>query len=401
MRKPLEILRQKTHGYRQTYTTAKQKGQVLLQQKKQHAEQFYQRHEKYFPLAAFVIGFIWDSLTLTRIDSRLDNFILLSYTLGAGVLIAIIGMVQRGRIRNIWVVSHLHWISGATQFFLGGLLSSYVVFYFKSAAVGKSYLFIGLLVALLLANEFFAERLRNLKLLCAIYFFCCFAFLTFFLPVMTKTANAAMFLSSGLLSFLITSLIVAVIYHGGIIQARRELADLAWPPVVIFLALVFFYFQNWMPPVPLALQDGKIYRSVRKVGKNPAGENIYETRYSQPRWWQIWKNDDRNFAYVTGDTIYCFTAVFSPTGIRESILHVWQKKNAAGDWVATDPRPYRNFIDRPGRDGGWRCYSFKKNVSPGEWRIEVKTAQDRLLGRISLDIITASEHPQKIKVEHH
>lgn len=401
MRKPLEIFRQKTHGYRQTYTTAKQKGQVLFQQKKQRAEQLYQRYEKYFPLAAFVIGFIWDSLTLKRIDSRLDNFILLGYTIGAGILIAVIGLVQRGRVRNVWIVSHLHWISGATQFFLGGLLSSYVVFYFKSAAVGKSYLFIGLLVALMLANEFFAERLRNLKLLCAIYFFCCFAFLTFFLPVMTKTANATMFLSSGLLSFLITSLIVAVIYHGGIIQARRELADMAWPPVVIFLALVFFYFQNWMPPVPLALQDGKIYRSVRKVGKNAIGENIYETRYSQPRWWQIWKNDDRNFAYVAGDTIYCFTAVFSPTGIRESILHVWQKKNAAGDWIATDPRPYRNFIDRPGRDGGWRCYSFKKNVSPGEWRIEVKTAQDRLLGRISLDIIAAPERPQKIKVEHH
>jgi len=399
--KSLHAVREKTTAYRRACEAKFQKGRVLFQQKKQNAAQLYQRYEKYFPLAAFVFGFIWDSLTLTRIDSRLDNFILLGYTIGAGVLITIMGMAQRGRIRQVWIASHLHWISGATQFFLGGLLSSYVVFYFKSAAVGKSYIFIGLLVALMLANEFFSERLRNLKLLCAVYFFCCFAFLTFFLPVMTKTANAAIFLSSGVLSFLMTSAIVAVIYHGGIMQARRELADLAWPPAVIFLALVFFYFQNWMPPVPLALQDGKIYRSVRRVGKAATGENIYETRYSQPRWWQIWKNDDRDFAYVAGDTIYCFTAVFSPVGIRESILHVWQKKNAEGDWVATDLRPYRNFIDRPGRDGGWRSYSSKKNVSPGEWRIEVKTAQNRLLGRISLDIVAAQERPQKIKIAYH
>jgi len=388
--KSLEVFRRKTHHYRQACARFKQKGRALFQQKKQNAEQLYQRYEKYVPLTAFVIGFIWDSLTLTRIDSRLDNFILLGYTVAAGILIAVIGLAQRGRLRQVWILSHLHWISGATQFFLGGLLSSYVVFYFKSAAVGKSFIFVGLLVALLLATEFFAERLHNLKLLCAIYFFCCFAFLTFFLPVMTHTMNATMFISSGVLSFFITSAIVAVVYYGGLRQARRELIDLSWPPLVIFLALVLFYFQNWMPPVPLALKDGGIYRRVKRVGEN------YEVRYSQPRWWQVWKNDDRHFAYVTGDTVYCFTAVFAPAGLRESIVHHWQKKNSAGDWLTTDR--HRNLIRQGGRDGGWRSYSRKQNVTPGEWRIEVKTAQDRLLGRIPLEIIPVEERPKAMKI---
>ena len=391
MLKPLEVFRQKTHDYRQAYAKSKQKGRALFQQKKQSAGQLYQRYEKYVPLAAFVIGFIWDSLTLTRIDSRLDNFILLSYTIVAGILIAVIGRVERGRLRQIWIISRLHWITGVTHFFLGGLLSSYVVFYFKSAAVGKSFIFIGLLVALMLANEFFSARLRNLKLLCAIYFFCCFAFLTFFLPVMTHTMNATMFISSGVLSFFITSAIVAAVYYGGIRQARRELIDMSWPPLVIFLALVLFYFQNWIPPVPLALKDGGIYRRVKRVGEN------YEVRYSQPRWWQVWKNDDRDFAYVPGDTVYCFAATFAPANFTEKIEHHWQYKNAAGEWRTTDEIGYKEKISG-GREAGWRGYTTKRNLSPGKWRIEVKTAQDRLLGRIPLEITPVEERPKAMKI---
>ena len=393
MAKSIDALRKKTQDYRQAYETTRQKGRAFYQRKKLSAGQLYQRHEKYVPLAAFIIGFLYDSLTLTRIDSRLDNFILLGYTIAAGILIAVIGMVERGRIRHLWIINHLHWITGITHFFLGGLLSSYVVFYFRSAGVGKSFLFVGLIIALMLANEFFPARLRNLKLLCAMYFFCCFAFLTFFLPVMTHVMSAAMFLSSGLLSFLVTSTIVAVIYHGGIRQARRELIDMAWPPAVIFLALVFFYFQNWMPPVPLALKDGGIYRSVKRAGEN------YEVLYSKPHPWQFWRTDDRNFAYVPGDTVYCFTAVFSPVGLKESITHHWQMKNKNGDWQ-TIGSPYRNFIKNPGREGGWRCYSVKRNLIAGEWRIEVKTAGGRLLGRIPLEITPANERPKEMKIDY-
>jgi hypothetical protein len=351
--------------------------------------QFYQRYEKYAPLAAFIVGFTYDSLTLTRIDLLLDNFILLGYTIGAGALIAVIGMVDRGRLRQPWIVTHLDLITNVTHFLLGGLLSSYVVFYFKSAAVGKSFIFVGLLVVLMLANEFFAHRLRNLKLLCAIYFFCCYAFLTFFLPVMTRVMNEAMFISSGLLSFLITSTIVAVIYHGGIRQARRELVDMAWPPVVIFVALVIFYRANWMPPVPLALKEGGIYRSVKRLGER------YEVRYRKPRWWQYWKSDERTFAYSPGDTVYCFAAVFAPTALKEKIVHHWQWQNTDGKWITTDKNGYPIV---GGRDGGYRGYTLKKNVTAGNWRIEVKTAKGRLLGRIPLEVVVAKERPKRIKI---
>jgi hypothetical protein len=388
--KPISAARARAEAYRRAYEEKLKKSRSFYQQKKQDAEQLYRRYEKYVPLAAFIVGFAWDSLTLTRIDSWLDNLILLAYTIASGILIAVLGMVERGRIRHTWIINHLDLITGVTHFLLGGLLSSYVVFYFKSAGVGKSFIFVGLLGALMLANEFFSERLRNLKLLCAIYFFCCFAFLTFFLPVMTRVMSAAIFISSGLLSFFVTSVIVAVIYHGGIRAARRELMDMAWPPVAIFAALVFFYFQNWMPPVPLALKEGGIYRSVKRVGEN------YVVRYRQPAWWQFWRSDERNFSYVTGDTVYCFAAVFAPTDLRERIIHHWQLRTANG-WKTTDKHGYAIY---GGRDGGWRGYTYKRNLTEGEWRIEVKTAKGRLLGRIPLEVTFVQERPQRMKIDY-
>lgn len=389
--KPIHTVREKAQALRGAYHDRVQKGRAFYQQKKQAAQSFYERYEKYVPLIAFIIGFLYDSLTLTRIDLLLDNLILLGYTMGAGMLIAVLGMAERGRLRQPWLVKRLDWVATITHFFLGGLLSSYVVFYFKSAAVGKTFIFVGLLVALMLANEFFSHRLRNLKLLCAIYFFCAFAFLTFFLPVMTHKMSAAMFISSGLLSFLLTSGIVAVIYHGGVRQAKRELIGMSWPPVVIFVALLIFYFQNWMPPVPLALKDEGIYRSVKRVGEN------YEVRYRKPRWWQFWKNDESTFAYTLGDTVYCFAAVFAPTKLEEQIDHHWQKQNAQGEWTTTDKIGYPIV---GGRDGGWRGYTFKRNLSEGDWRIEVKTSNGRLLGRIPLKVTTAKERPKDFTVNY-
>jgi hypothetical protein len=65
-------------------------------------------------------------------------------------------------------------------------------------------------------------------------------------------------------------------------------------------------------------------------------------------------------------------------------------KNAEGDWQTTDRLSYRIV---GGRDGGFRGYSYKKNFElrsgrnePQDWRIEVKTGDGLLLGRINFQI---------------
>ncbi len=376
-----EQYRTKAKGY---YHAKLEQGKAV----KDKAEQTYRRYEKYIPIIAFVGGFIYDSITLTRIDLLLDNIILLCYTLVAGVLLAIWGAVKRGRLRHPFLLAKLDWIVFGINFLFGSLLSSYVVFYFKSAGVGKSYLFVGMLVVLMLANEFWGHRMQKLGQQLSVYFFCSFAFFTFFLPVFTHIINFWMFLASGVLALLLTGLVAFGIFGKVLLRAKRPVLRLSRGPLAIFATLVLLYFMNWIPPVPLALKESGIFRSVRRV------QDKYEVKYRKPSWWQFLTRDESNFAYTRGDTVFCFAAIFAPTDLNSRIIHHWQMKNKEGDWVTTDKIGY---AIRGGRDGGWRGFTRKTNAVPGEWRVEVKTENDRLLGRIPIDIEAAQERPKELR----
>ncbi len=358
---------------------------------KEKAEQTYRRYEKYIPIIAFVGGFIYDSLTLTRIDLLLDNIILLCYTLVAGVLLAIWGAVKRRRLRHPFLLAKLDWIVFGINFLFGSLLSSYVVFYFKSAGVGKSYLFVGLLVVLMLANEFWSHRMQKLGQQLSIYFFCSFAFFTFSLPVFTHVMSFWMFLISGVLALLLTGVVAFGIFGKALLRAKRPALRLSRGPLAIFATLVLLYFMNWIPPVPLALKESGIYRSVRRV------QTQYEVKYRKPEWWQFLTRDESAFAYTRGDTVFCFAAIFAPTDLKSRIVHHWQTKNKDGAWVTTDRIGYPI---RGGRDGGWRGFTRKTNVTPGKWRVEVKTDNDRLLGRIPIDVEEVQTRPAELNVEY-
>jgi hypothetical protein len=43
--------------------------------------------------------------------------------------------------------------------------------------------------------------------------------------------------------------------------------------------------------------------------------------------------------------------------------------------------------------GGYRGYTFKRQVQPGRWRIEVRTEHGRLLGRIAFELVPATVRP--------
>lgn len=341
--------------------------------------QWYQR---YGPVAGFVIGFVYDTLTLTRIDRLVDNLILLGYAVAAGGLIALLGLVEQGRPLPAWIRQHQNLLTSATHFFLGGLLSSFVVFYFKSAGVGQSFVFVVLLVGLLLANEFFADRLHNLKLLIGLYYFCWFAFLTFFIPVVTRRMGTGLFLASGVASFAAPAVVLGIISRGRRPRRWSEVMPVAGIPVAVFLVVTAFYFLNWIPPVPLALKEGGIYRRVRRVGDR------YEVQYQKPPWWRFWRQDERDFAYRPGDAVYCFAAIFAPTAFREQVVHHWQRRDQTEGWITTDVLTYSVV---GGREGGYRGYTVKRNITPGAWRVDVRTVSGRLLGRITFHIISGKD----------
>lgn len=353
------------------------------------ANYYYDKHKRFVPVISFFAGFTWDSVTLTRIDLLTDNLILLSYILLLGLCIVLINLINDKIIQKPFILKYEEWYPLAMQFFLGGLFSSYVVFYFQSASLTKNWLFLSLLIFVLLANEFIKNRLSNLYLQFILYFLASFSFFIFFIPVLIRIMNTFIFLLSGFISLGFILLILYFIYSKSKEISARQFKKLSAVIVSILLMLNLFYFLNWIPPVPLSLKDGAVYHHVSRHG------DLYKLKFEKGSWYQFWKKSDGNFHYCQGDTVFCYAAVFAPTKLNKRIYHHWQyydfNKN---DWITTDRLSYKII---GGRDGGYRGYTNKRNIQPGQWRIDVKTSEDQLLGRINFEITLTDKKPVGFK----
>jgi hypothetical protein len=364
----------------------------VLQPFSSSVQRFYRRHERYIPLGSFVLGFAYDSFTLQRIDRIADNLQMLAYLLLSGSALAVLGMVEYGRIKRSFILQRLPWVTILFHFCLGGLLSAYAIFYFKSAAFSKAYVFVGLLVVIWVLNEFAPRRIAKLRMLSILHFFCSCAFFTFFLPVLTHRIGLSVFIAGGLISLCLTGVIWSAVLKKSVFHPRSHGRDFLAPPITAFLILVVLYVFNWIPPVPLSVKEIGIYRSVHRLK-----DGRYEVRYRQPAWYEFFKRDERVFEYTAGDTVYCFAAIFAPTAMRQRVIHDWQMRTPDGVWKSMSRIPYQIV---GGRDGGWRGYTMKRQIKPGDWRVDVVNDNGQILGRISLSIVKAEVPPAAYRTDY-
>ena len=343
----------------------------------------------FMPAVFFFGGVTWDTLTLTRIDGLLDNLILLLYLSLLGLLIVLTvradmrrqpaGVVEAAVGPHFWDRARPHF-PHAIQFLLGGLFSAYAIFYSQSASFTETAVFFGLLVALLVGNEFLHDRLSNLRLLVALYAVVCFGFFTFFLPVLTGFMNTIVFLLGAVLSVIVTQRVLESIYQGLPEPSRKEVTRAGLPAVGIILVLVLFYFLNWIPPVPLSLKFGGIYHEVTKTNGQ------YLLSYEKGSWYQLWKHSDDPFRGEGPAS--CFTAVFAPVSLRTTIVHHWQYRPPGHSYSTTDRLA---IAIAGGREGGYRGVTVKQRLAPGDWRVDVETADGRIIGRISFSVEAQEE----------
>ena len=348
----------------------------------QRSLQVYENNKRFVPATFFLGGVAWDSATLKRIDAWFDSLMLFTYLLVLGATIVIALLVHNNRLSHPFLEKHKQWFAPAIQFFLGALFSAYFVFYLQSASFRSgSIIFIILLVVLLVANEFLQNRLLNTYLLFTLYFFVCVSFFTFFIPVITKQIGYGIFLLSCLFALGITSVMLLILHRRQALEARTHIKRSFVIIISLCVLLNLFYLLNWIPPVPLSLKEGNIYRNVQRVDES------YQLRYAKPPWHKFWVDSDRTFYYAQGDTVFCFSAIFAPTNLKSNIFHVWQYYDEEDSkWVESD----NIQVDiSGGRDDGYRTFTRKIFVKPGKWRVDVKTQQQKILGRIPFDVVAA------------
>ena len=150
----------------------------------------------------------------------------------------------------------------------------------------------------------------------------------------------------------------------------------AAPALGLIALLVGFYFLNWIPPVPLSLKHGGMYHEVKRSGDR------YELSFEKS-WYEVWKVSDN--VIPADDPVYCFTAVFAPVALKTTIYHHWYYRPDAGQpFTDADRIPLKIS---GGREGGYRAYTFKEGLDPGDWRVEVEAEDGRVIGRVAVKVL--------------
>lgn len=348
--------------------------------------------QPFMPVVFFLSGIVYDTLTLTRIDRLQDNLILLLYVVLLGALIVLTGRLGVDPVDSAEGAHSLGltqtfvrvrpYYPMAMQFLLGGLFSAYAIFYSRSATLTSTAIFFGLLILLLVGNEFLRDRLSNLRLLISLYAVVCFAFFTFFLPVIIGYMNSGVFLIGAVVSVGVILRVVQLIYRNNAARSSQEAIQVTIPAVLLIAGLVGFYFLNWIPPVPLSMKFGGMYHEIKRNGDQ------FELSFEK-QWYQVWKRSDTT--YPSDSPIYCFTAVFAPVDLNTTIYHHWYFRPNGG-------RPFTHADRIPikisgGREGGYRAYSFKQGLDQGEWQVDVESQDGRVIGRVSVMVEGPSGTP--------
>ena len=323
----------------------------------------------------FVAGFLFDVVTIGRIDSRADLAIQLLYLLGLTALLLVQHREATGLwtppaiVRRIWSynVELLH-------FLYGGLLSAYVVLYFRSSTGARPLLFFLLLVALLVVNELPQVRRAGGKLRLGLYAFCVLSFLNYFLPILVGAMGGWVFLASLLVTTgLVWMLAGRLTSPAGGGDARRQLFA---PAAVVLVAVALLYVLRLVPPVPLSVTFQGIYHDVRR---HPGG---YTLVYEAAGRLRFWRRDSRPFRARPGDRVHYFLRVFAPARFAQRIFTRWEHQRD-GAWRTA------NVVELPvrgGREAGFRTFARKANYEPGRWRVTVETEDGRALATVTFDI---------------
>lgn len=346
---------------------------------------FYQKeYSKFFPAAFFVAGFLFDIITLSRIDDWLS---IAQQGIYLFVLITILKYktLQEG---GVWTPSEKAkrwWVynNEALHFILGSLLSAYTLFYFVSASLSTSFIYMIFLFGLLVVNELPSVQAQGLRLKFALFSICLYSYFFIIVPISLGFIGIVPFLVSvgmGVGFF--------ILYYRS--QAKLPFINLdikktvLYPPLLIAIILSCLYVLKLLPPIPLSVQYIGIYHQIEKnkVSKpNGETETQFVLKYDRP-FWKFWQNGAQTFVAEPQDKIHCFVRVFAPANFEDKVVFHWLKKERRG-WMSQDKIP--NQISG-GRDAGFRGIAVKSNFDPGEWRVQLETTDGREIARIGFTV---------------
>ena len=225
------------------------------------ARRGYSRLERPISSLSLVGGFVFDALTLRRVDVFWDNFWVAGHLAIVTVCVIWINLLDDavdgdGR-RPEANPQKLHfWLVNLMQFFFGGLLSVYLVFYFRSGTIGTSWPFLLMLALAFIANETLKRRYARLSFQMALLFLALYSFAIYLMPILLHRISSRVFLISGGVSVAAIAIVLLIL---AVFSRHRLAGRKGWATLAsiagILVVVNGLYFLNLIPPLPLSLKD--------------------------------------------------------------------------------------------------------------------------------------------------
>lgn len=348
---------------------------------------WYGRNERPVSSLSLIGGFIFDAITLKRVDLFWENLWVVAHFVLIAIFMILINLQENEAMDDKDTSKKHFWYINILQFFYGGLLSTFIVFYFRSATLSVTWPFLFILSAAFIANESLKKHYARLTFQISLFFLSLLAFTIFIVPVIFHRIGWDIFLISG-----ITSLAILAIFLLGLRYLAKEKFSqskktLTYSIASIYLLMNILYFLNLIPPLPLSLKEAGIYHSIYR---NSSGQYVVKT---EKRGIFNYFSLQDNIHIVKGDTVYAHTAIFSPALFNNKIIHTWQKYNDVSNrW---DTIFTIDMTTTGGREGGYRTYSYIK-ITPGEWRVNVETSDHKIIGRLRFNATLVDTEPELI-----
>lgn len=348
-------------------------------------KELYAKLERFLMPLMLVTGLAVDFITFQTIRIETALTLLSVYFIAAGLAIVYVhlhdakGSVDRHPVsRFARLIAEL-----IVQFAFGALLSASLVFYWFSGAASVSWPLIIVLAFLMVSNDVFRHYYTSPAVQISVYYFVAFSLLSLILPVAFNSISAWFFLYAGILS-----LVFILFYLAGISRVvptiREQRLRIFTPIFIIFVFMNALYAFNLIPPIPLSVRESGVYHDVRRVNGN------YLVKAESYSWWQsVWPI--RTVHLAAGEKVYVFASIFAPAELNTTITHDWQYFDPTlNEWVSKDQISYPIS---GGRTGGYRGYTLKSSLTPGRWRVDVKTPRGQVLGRVRFTVDLVEQPP--------
>ncbi len=347
---------------------------------------WYGRYERPISSLSLIGGFVFDALTLKRVDLFWENVWVVGHLIIVGSCIVLVHALEKGEGDEANPSKTHFWLVNILQFFFGGILSTYLVFYFRSSDVAVAWPFMLILAMSFAANEILKRQFVRLAFQISQFYLSVFAFAVFIVPVILHKIGDGIFIISGIISLAVIGLYLLILNYFSKTPIKRSWRTITLSIGGIFIMMNIFYFTKLLPPIPLSLKDAGVFYSVQR---NYQGNFAAITE--QKSWWKYFTFYP-NFHFLQGQPVYVYSAVFSPSGLNTVISHQWQKQDPDGKWLTIDSIGLKVV---GGRDGGFRTYSQKIfNLSPGRWRVNVLNTRGQIIGRIRFNLVLADVLPK-------